>query len=209
MSSAASERESPSQSNQELGPEESRAAERRVASLQSPILFFEAKHKILELLEVFAEHGYISLEDVAARLDRSSDLVSSKEFAALRERVTLLESELKAEKATRQLAEWELEEATATLEGERTLVRDCLARIASLEGKLREARRTTVKLIAASRNSLATLKKVRSELAPETFAQNALNPIVQDFQQMAQAVQELHAIALVKTVGEPLPPPSP
>jgi hypothetical protein len=158
----------------------------------------------LELLRVFADHGYLSLEDVAAALDRSWEIVSPLEAAVLRERTRNLEGALREAKLANDLAAWEREEAELELSGERDLVMEGLVRIANLEAQLKDARRTTLKLIAASKNSLSTLKRVRDHLAAETYAANALAPLVHDFQELTQVVQELHVLAAMKASAAPL-----
>lgn len=206
MSTPTEEERVPPDSRQGISSEEGTAAERRVASLQNPVLFFDAKAKILDLLKVFADHGYVSLEDVAVALDRTSELVSPKELEALRARVGRLETELEWERASRAMIESDFEESERVLASERELVKESLARIASLEQKLKDARRTTVKLIAASRSSLESLKRVRSELVTQTFAHEALNPLVHDLHEMAQTVQELSTLAVVKSATESIGP---
>jgi len=184
-------------------------AEQNIAGLYSPALYFESKQKILELLRIFAEHGYLNLEDVAAALGRSSELVSSSEAAVLRRRVRDLEEAVRAERLTNDLSAWERSEAELALSSERELVKESLVRIANLEGQLKDARRTTLKLIAASRNSLATLKRVRDHFAAETYAVGALTPLVHDFQELTQVVQELHVLAMVKAETPPVAPSRP
>lgn len=178
--------------------------ERQVTGVVNPALYFDSKRKLLELLRVFADHGYVSLEDVAAALDRSSELASPIEDAALRRRIRNLEETLREERLAADLARWDLEEAELGLASERALVQESLVRIGNLEGQLRNARRTTLKLIAASRNGLASLKRVRDHLASETYAVGALAPLVRDFQDLTQVVQELHALAVVKASTTPM-----
>jgi hypothetical protein len=198
------EAETPTASAGRVDPSKKSAAERRTASLQSPVLYFESKRKLLELLSLFADHGYVSLEEVAAAVDRSPELGSSIENAALRERIRGLEAALRETRLANDLARWEQEEAELALASERDLVKESLVRIAALEGQLKDARRTTLKLIAASRNGLATLKRVRDHLAMETYAVGTLTPLVRDFRELTQVVQELHALAIVKASTAPL-----
>lgn len=194
---------------QKTGAPKETADERQVAVAQNPELYFDSKRKLLELLRVFADHGFVSLEDVAAALDRSSELASPIEDAALRQRIRGLEEALRAERIANDLARWDLEEAELNLASERSLVQESLVRIGNLEGQLKDARRTTLKLIVASRNGLATLKRVRDHLASETYAAGALAPLVRDFQDLTQVVQELHALAIVKASTTPLQPTRP
>ncbi len=183
--------------------------ERQVTGVVNPALYFDSKRKLLELLRVFADHGFVSLEDVAAALDRTSELASRVEDAALRRRVRDLEEALRAERLVNDLARWDLEEAELAIASERDLVQESLIRIGNLEGQLKDARRTTLKLIVASRNGLASLKRVRDHLASETYAVGALAPLVRDFQDLTQVVQELHALAIVKASTTPLQPTRP
>jgi len=203
------EAEPPAASVQRVDPSDERAAERHAASLPSPVLYFESKRKLLELLGLFAEHGYVSLEDVAAALGRTWELVSPIEDVVLRERIRGLEEALREARLASDLARWEQEEAELALASERDLVKESLVRIANLEGQLKDARRTTLKLIAASRNGLASLKRVRDHLAAETYAVGTLTPLVHDFQELTQVVQELHALAIVKASTTPLQAPRP
>lgn len=185
------------------------AAVRRTASLQNPMLYFESKRKILELVETFADHGYLSLEDVATVLNRSHGLSPSQEMPALRERVASLEAELRWERASRKLTERDSEESLSRIESERARVQECLVRIASLEAKLKDARRTTVKLIAASRESLLAVKGIRGLVSSETYSAGALRPLVSSLEGLTQVVQELHALAIVKTETAPVAPSGP
>ncbi len=186
------------------GASDKAEGERQVTGVLNPALYFDSKRKLLELLRIFADHGYVSLEDVAAALDRSSELASPIEDAALRRRIRNLEETLREERLAADLARWDLEEAELGLASERALVQESLVRIGNLEGQLRNARRTTLKLIAASRNGLASLKRVRDHLASETYAVGALAPLVRDFQDLTQVVQELHALAVVKASTTPM-----
>lgn len=185
------------------------AAVRRTASLQSPMLYFESKRKILELVETFADHGYLSLEEVAAVLHRSPDPSAALEVPVLRERVATLEAELVWERALREQSERDSEESASLIESERELVRESLARIASLEAKLKDARRTTVKLIAASRESLLAVKGIRGLFTSETYAAGALRPLVSSLEGLTQVVQELHTLAIVKAETAPVAPSGP
>ena len=141
----------------------------------------------------------MSLEEVASALGRPSELMSSVESKSLHRRIRDLEEALRAQRLATELASWDLTESERALASERGLVQESVARIGNLEGQLRDARRTTLKLIAASRNSLSTLKRVRDHLARETYAAGTLTPLVRDFQELAQVVQELHVLAVVRT----------
>jgi len=175
-----------------------RPDEERTAGLHEPALYFESKQRILDLLRTFAEHGYLGLNEVAEALGRSSELVFPSDAVAMRTRIRDLEETLRGERLANDLVTWELEDAGRALEDERELVKESLVRISNLEGQLKDAQRTTLKLIAASRNGLANLKRVRDHLASETYAVNALGPLVHDFQELTQVVQELHNLALVR-----------
>jgi len=168
-------------------------------------LYFESKRRLLDLLALFAEHGYVNLEEVASSLGRTSELMSSLESMAMRARIRELEEAVRSERLAAELAAWDLAESERALASERELVRESVARIANLEGQLTDARRTTLKVIAASRNSLATLKRVRDHLAQEKFATSALTPLVRDFRELTQVVQELHVLAAVKATATPSP----
>lgn len=172
-------------------------------------LYFQSKLKILELVRIFSEHGYLSLEEVAIAMHRASEIGASNDVATLRTRIRSLETAIQAERFSRDLTAWERDEAELALTSERELMQESVARIASLEAQLKDARRTTLKLIAASRNGLSTLKRVRDHLAPETYAAGALAPLVQDFRELTQVVQELHALAMVRASTAPMVPPAP
>ena len=189
---------------QAVAAPEEQEAERRVASLYHPVLYFESKRRILELVRLFCEHGFMSLEDVALAMDRSSELIRSEEVTSLKRRIRDLEEEVRGQRLATDLVRWEHEGTESALADERELVRESLVRIASLEGQLKDARRTALKLIATSRNSLTTLKHVRDHLATETYAVGALAPLVHDFRELTQVVQELHALAVVKASTVPL-----
>ena len=185
------------------------AAEAGTARLRDHALYFESKQRILDLLRTFSEHGFLGLDEVAEAMGRSSELARPTDLLILRARIRELEEAVRAERLANALAAWELEEAGRALDGERELVKESLVRIASLEGQLKEARRTTLKLIAASRNGLATLKRVRDHLAAETYAAGALTPLVHDFETLTEVVQELHVLALVKASTAPVEPVAP
>jgi hypothetical protein len=185
---------------------EEQAEARGIAGVDDTALYFESKQRILDLLRVFAQHGYVSLEEVASAIDRSTELITSTEIESLKHRIRELEAQVRTERLANDFASWDIEDARQALAGERDLVRESLVRIARLEGQLKDARRTTVKLIAASRNGLATLKRVRDRLATETYAAGTLTPLVHDFQELTQVVQELHALAIVKASTTPLQP---
>jgi hypothetical protein len=207
--SAVEEGQSPSVSPPEAREDAKDAAVRRAKSLQDPLLYFESKRKILELVETFADHGYLSLEDVASALHRSEELSAAREVPILREQVASLEAELLWERTLRQQVEEDSEESASQIETERELVQESLARIASLEAKLKIARRTTVKLIAASRESLLAMKGVRGLFPSETYATGALRPLITSLEELTQVVQELHALAVVKGETAPAAPSGP
>lgn len=181
-------------------------SEQQMVGAYPPNLYFESKRKILELVKLFSEHGYMSLEEVALAMDRSSELVISSEVTALKGQIRDLDEDVRAHRLVGELIDWEKGGVEADLTSERELVQESLVRIASLESQLKDARRTTLKLIAASRNGLATLKRVRDHLAAETYAAGALNPLVHDFRELTQLVQELHALAVVKVSAVPMSP---
>ena len=187
------------ESPQRTEASDEKADDRGSPVLFNPTLYFESKRKLLDLLVLFSEHGYVSLEEVASALGRTSQLMSSTESKSLHRQIHDLEEALRAERLGTELAAWDLAESERALASERGLVQESLVRIGSLEGQLRDARRTTLKLIAASRNSLSTLKRVRDHLARETYAAGALTPLVQNFQELTQVVQELHVLATVRT----------
>lgn len=198
--------EAPDEASARREDSEAEGVEAGVTGLYDAALYFESKQRILDLLRVFAEHGYLNLEEVAAALGRTSELATSGDMAALRMRVRDLEDRVRGERLANELAAWELEESRSALAEERELVQESLVRIARLEEQLRDARRTAVKLIAASKNGLATLKSVRERLASETYAAGALAPLVHDFRELTQVVQELHVLAAVKGEAVPLQP---
>ena len=182
-----------------------RADDEARTGLYSPALYFESKRRVLELVRIFADHGYVSLEEVASAMGRSRELLAAADSAALRRQVRELEAALQEARLANELAAWDLRESERALGSERELVQESVARIASLEGQLQDARRTTLKLIAASRNGLATLKRVRDHLAQETYAAGALTPLVHDFQELTQVVQELHVLSVVKAAAPSAP----
>ena len=186
------------ESPQRTEASDEKADDRGSPVLFNPTLYFESKRKLLDLLVLFSEHGYVSLEEVASALGRTSQLMSSTESKSLHRQIHDLEEALRAERLGTELAAWDLAESERALASERGLVQESLVRIGSLEGQLRDARRTTLKLIAASRNSLSTLKRVRDHLARETYAAGALTPLVQNFQELTHVVQELHVLATVR-----------
>ncbi|HEY7588798.1 MAG TPA: hypothetical protein VIB49_08680 [Thermoplasmata archaeon] len=165
------------------------------------------KKRLLELIEILGRHGPISLEEVAAALGKSSEYIAPERLEAVKERLAEAEARLTLEKASREYHEDELAELESSLTLERDLVKESLLRIARLERQLKDAQRTTVKLIAASRSSLANLKRVRAEFVSEDFAQQALNPLVRDLEQVAQTIQELHTLALVRAAPAPVEAP--
>ncbi len=104
-------------------------------------------------------------------------------------------------RAAEDFCEVESNDLEVALAQERDLVKESLVRIGHLESQLRDARQTTIKLIAASRESLVALRRIQTELAPESFAREALNPLTRDLHQMADTIQELHTLALIRTTA--------
>ena len=81
-------------------------------------------------------------------------------------------------------------------------------RIAYLEGQLRTARRTAIRVINASQTSLATVKQVRSDLAVENPPQDVLDPLVHSLEQVVSTVQDLKGLARESKVRPPPQAPS-
>lgn len=176
-----------------------------------PYLYFEVKEQVLNLLAVIDRHGFLSPEDVALALGRPYDVDLRDELAAARQDLDRLRTELGFERSLGGFLQAENERLESAVRGleralgdERDLVKEGLATIARLERQLRDARRTTAKLIAVSREGLVSLKRVRGLFEGEPFANQALAPLVHDFRELTQAVQELHALALVKAGPGPL-----
>lgn len=181
-----------------------------------PHLYFEVKEQVLDLLAVFDRHGFLSPEDVALALGRPYDVDLRDELAAARQDLDRVRTELGFERSLESFLQAENERLESAVRGlehalsdERDLVKESLATIARLERQLRDARRTTAKLITVSREGLVSLKRVRGLFEGEPFANQALAPLVHDFRELTQAVQELHALALVKASAGPLRAPSP
>jgi chromosome segregation ATPase len=176
---------------------------------QDPALYSEKKQRLLELLAIYMRQGHLTMDDVARAVGYPTEFEMPEVTKALRRHVTDLEAEVRHAKATEAFAEAEMTELETSLARERELLQESLARIAHLEAQLQDARRTTVKLTVASRESLKTMKRVRTELVAETFGRDALNPLLHDLQQMAQTVQELHTLALVGEAAGSLQPEGP
>ncbi len=206
MALAAGNAEGSTEPIQETETPSKGADERPAAGGLSPALYFESKQKILDLLRLFSEHGYVNSEDVATALNRSAETVFPKELADLKQRVRDLEDAIRSQKLANELASWELEETQSAMESQRGLLRESVVHIATLEARLKDARRTTLKLIAASRNSLTTLKRVRDHLATQAYVGNALAPLIHDFRELTQAVQELHVLSAIQASAAPPAP---
>jgi chromosome segregation ATPase len=176
--------------------------------VRNPATFAEKKERLLALVAVLVRRGAMTPDELAKALGQPSALEQSEELKILQQRLSDLSSELRLTQLSREFLEDEVEVLESALGRERGLVNERSARIAQLEGQLADTRRTTLKLITTSRTSLTTLKKVRNELVSERFAQSALNPLVRDLQEMAIAVQELHALAVVKAATGSMQPPN-
>ena len=188
-------------------------AQGAAARPMDPHLYFEVKDQVLDLLSAFDRHGYLSPEDVALALGRPYDIDLRDELAAARQEASSLRAELTFERSLggylqedNERLESAVRTGERTLADERELVKESLATIARLERQLRDARRTTAKLIAVSREGLVSLKRVRGLFESEPFADQALAPLIHDFRELTQAVQELHTLALVKAEAGSLPP---
>jgi hypothetical protein len=179
-----------------------------LGGVRNPATFAEKKERLLALVAVLVRRGAVTTDELAKSLGQPSALEQSEELRILQQRLSDLAAELRLTQLSREFLEDEVGVLESSLGRERERVNERSVRIAQLEGQLADTRRTTLKLITTSRTSLTTLKKVRSELVSERFAQSALNPLVRDLQEMATAVQELHALAFVKAATEPTPPPT-
>jgi hypothetical protein len=174
--------------------------------IPDPGLYAEKKSRLLELLAIFTRQGHLTLEEVNEALGRPAGPDLPKAFTVLQKRVWDLDVELRWERAVGDFLEGDAAELEGALGKERERVRRSMARIARLEQQLQDARRTAADLVAASKNSLTTLRKVRTELVEEEFAREALNPLLHDLRQVAETVQELNTLAYVRAAAGPVPP---
>ncbi len=150
------------------------------------------------------------LDEVAAALVRSLDLLARKKVDSLIvRRVAELEAELEWRRRLHEFLAEEVDDLESRLDYERHLVMRGETRNEALERQLKEAQRIVTKLVSASRSSLVTLKKVRDEHPDASFGKEVLSPIVRDLRDVAQVVQELRAIALVRGQFETRGPPNP
>ncbi len=184
------------------------AVSRRVEGGRDSAAYAEKKARLLELLALFVKHGHVSFEDLSKSLGWPPAAEPPAEPAALRQRITDLEKELRAANLSRELLEDEVGGLESALRQERELVKEEMGRMAHLEGQLRDARRTAVKLIGASRTSLTTLRKVRSDPLTGSFAREALDPLLHDLREVATTVQELHTLAVIRVATAPGKGPS-
>ena len=163
--------------------------------------FRDRKERLLELLAIYTGQGHLTHDEIGRCLGLPSDTELPALLRRLEADVEDLEAEVRYTKASDRFFEAETDDLEVALAEERDLVGESLVRIAHLESQLREARLTTLKLIAASRESLVALRRIQSELAPESFAQEALTPLISDLHQMADTIQELHTLALIRTTA--------
>ena len=172
------------------------------ADPEDPV-FKEKKQRLLELVTIYSRQGHLTHDELQESLGEPRDDDLPALVQRLERNVGELEAELRYARASEGFLEAESTELESALSKERELVEEGLVRIAHLETQLRVARQTSVKLIAASLESLKALKRARGELGDATFGREALDPLRRDLQEMAQTIQELHVLALVRDAGPP------
>ena len=169
---------------------------------QDPTFDPIVKGKLLELLETLGRQGHMTLEDVAGAFGRSSDVLLLRDIEGLRRRVAELEPEVIWRRGMMEILLEDHEDLASRFDFERSLVLRSEVRIQNLERRLADAQRIAAKLVAASKTSLVTLKKVRGEHPDASFALEVLGPIVRDLGDVARVTQELRAIALIRAQAE-------
>ena len=174
-----------------------------VSRLSDPKAYAATKRRLLELLGILARHGPVSLEEVAQALGQPSGPAAEDDPAVLRPRLEELEAEARFGWALGDLYELEADVMERAFGQERELLKESLTRIAHLEAQLTNARRTIVRLVAASRDSLAKLNRIRGTPLQPSYAYEALDPLMKDLREMAETVLELHALAQVRDASLP------
>ena len=173
-----------------------------------PAVIARRKQRFLELLRIFAQRGQLTPEEVDEALGRSTSPCLLMEVESLRQRVVDLNAERRWSDGTREFLEDEVSALEAALRDEAQRAKESTDRIAYLEGQLRTARRTAIRLINASETSLATVKQVRSDLAVENPPQDVLDPLVHSLEQVVSTVQDLEGLARETKVRPPPQIPS-
>lgn len=158
--------------------------------------------KIPHALAAVPQHGQAAVGQVVRVLRRPATPASAA-VLHLERRVAALEAELKLERTVTEFLEGEAIRVETALERERLLAEESVARAELLEDQMANARRTTLKLITAARASLALLKRVRLDLVENGFLDEALNPLLRDLREVAQAAQELESFALLRETPAP------
>ena len=180
--------------------ERAKAAARK---LSDPEIYEATKRRLLELLRILARSGPLSLDEVSEAIGGARDLPPDEDPEVLQGRLTELSAETRFVRAFSDLFELETSILERAVRQERTRIAEREDRIEDLEDQLRDARRTIVRLVAASRDSLRNLNRIRGDFLEGSYAQEALDPLVADLQAVAQTVLELHALARVRGAGLP------
>jgi chromosome segregation ATPase len=177
------------------------------------------KRRLLDLLSSVTRQGRITPQEIAAAVGRAKNAELVDVLRRAQRRLRDIDSELRFERAQSALLRSEMAEMEAalgrerdasrelenTLRKEHEFTKESLYRIATLERQIHEARQTTTRLIASSRDSLRTLRRVQVEFDEDPVAQDALEPLVRSVYQVGKAARDLHTVALVPDATPPLP----
>ncbi len=160
------------------------------------------KPKLLDLLTVFAAHGHTSAEEVLSAIHAEDRPHGGGDSSDLTARIRTLELELTAERKTREFLETEVTDLQQGLAKLLKQWRSEERHAAISQRQLVAAHDHTERLVAATREGVESLQKLRADLKGATRAERSLTTHVAKVRAIVEAVQALRALQQTPSPGE-------
>lgn len=165
----------------------------RESGLDDRKLVQTLRPKLLELLAVFAAHGHALTAVELAALGVEARPPPAENSSDLTSKIRTLEAELRAERKTREFVETEVTDLQTGLTKLLRQWRDEERRAAISQRQLAALRDQTERLVAATREGVESLQKLRADLKGSTRAERSLASHVAKMRAVVEAVQTLRA----------------
>ncbi len=151
------------------------------------------KPKLLELVAAFAAHGHASPAEVLSAMGVEDSAVADRNSSDLTAKIRALETELEAERKTREFVETEVTDLQTGLAKLLRHVRDEERRAAISQRQMAATRNHTDRLVAAAREAVESLQTLRENLSSSARAERSFASHAMKMRALVEAVQTLRA----------------